>query len=342
LLNSRMKEKNYSIEFLRVVFTVYIVLRHTLAATGIWTDNCLWLGVEFFFVLSGFLLAMTYRPERSTGSFIVNRYIRFVPLTLLGCILCAIFVVPYPSNLLANVLLLTETGIVVNGGAANPPTWYLSVLLWGGVIYLMILRFQPPIRTLLIGSIVLLGLSSLRRYGYEPVSGEISLGGVPHRFVRGVSEMGLGCLAAFSYLKCREIRVSWRLSSGLELISLTMALLGPFAPIWHRPSSISLLVLNNAFLVALFVRGEGIVSKFFNKPFWGEVAKYALALYCTHYVTTLAASRLCPNAGMLEEISFAVGAIAVSVVVAVAARRFVEVPCTNYFQSLTKSMERGK
>ncbi len=134
-----MRQKNYSIEFLRVVFTLYIVLRHTLAAVGI--ENDLWLAVEFFFVLSGFLLVLTYREECSVFNFVLRKYFRFAPLVVFGCLLCMPVRSYGPLSFVANILLMSETGGIAPSGAFDPPTWYLSVLLWGGAILFMIIKY---------------------------------------------------------------------------------------------------------------------------------------------------------------------------------------------------------
>src|SRR4051812_45730838 len=63
---------------------------HNLLRTG-------YLGVQFFFVLSGFILAYTYLPQRGTGfqrTFWVARFARIYPVYVLGLLL----VVPFVAN----------------------------------------------------------------------------------------------------------------------------------------------------------------------------------------------------------------------------------------------------
>lgn len=57
-----MTKRLDNIDFLRIVFTICIVLCHAFGAVSIW--NRAPLAVEFFFILSGFFLFYTYRPEK--------------------------------------------------------------------------------------------------------------------------------------------------------------------------------------------------------------------------------------------------------------------------------------
>ena len=77
--------KMMNLEFLRIVFTFAVVWCHFIVKFKIWQSG--WLGVEFFFILSGFLLVLTFKPEKTVVSFIKNKWMRFAPLTLFGGLL---------------------------------------------------------------------------------------------------------------------------------------------------------------------------------------------------------------------------------------------------------------
>lgn len=203
-----MREKNYSIEFLRIVFTLYIVLRHVLATVGI--DNSLWLGVEFFFVLSGFLLCVTFDDRQTFCCFALKRYLRFAPIDVWGCILCAFFRPLDLMSLIANVFLISGNGFVGGQGAFNPPTWYLSVLLWVGSGYFLVLRCFKTVRLPFLVTVVAISLLYLNMYGFEQMF--CSVHGLPggwHRYVRGVAEIGLGCIAGLFYAGGKSVKCAF-------------------------------------------------------------------------------------------------------------------------------------
>ncbi len=111
----------HALTSLRFVAALAVVLHH---ATGI-AGNLIfialfgrfgWLGVSFFFLLSGFVLMWSYNPETKPGRFIFRRFTRIYPLHLLTLLaaltLFAIYHEPiggYHGTLygtLANVLLI--------------------------------------------------------------------------------------------------------------------------------------------------------------------------------------------------------------------------------------------
>lgn len=104
-----------NIEFLRVAFTLMVVLRH-IAIMCPAACNTGEQGVQFFFLLSGYLLFLTYRPDRSLASFAVNKLIRFVPLVILGCVLSGAGV-----ESLKSVFCLQGTGLLTRDVALNQP-----------------------------------------------------------------------------------------------------------------------------------------------------------------------------------------------------------------------------
>lgn len=56
-----------NVEFLRIVFTLGVVCTHFFFRLNI--PNYGGYGVEFFFILSGYFLALTYNPEKTPANF---------------------------------------------------------------------------------------------------------------------------------------------------------------------------------------------------------------------------------------------------------------------------------
>jgi peptidoglycan/LPS O-acetylase OafA/YrhL len=86
-------------------------------------------GVDFFFVLSGFVLTWSYRPGRSRGRFYWLRFARVWPLHLVTFLLAIALIGggPWFSALLNVLLLQSWAPFSEVYGAFNTPSWTLSV-----------------------------------------------------------------------------------------------------------------------------------------------------------------------------------------------------------------------
>lgn len=327
------REKNYTLEFLRVVFTLYIVLRHVLATIGV--KNNLWLGVEFFFVLSGFLLVVTYRPTTSVFQFWVLRYLRFAPLVAFGCLLCLFFRPFKMMALVSNLLFLSETLFHYRLGAFNPPSWYLCVLLCGGAGIFMIIKYCPA-RWAIISIGTFLGLSYLRFYGYEPlISGAVPAFFVPHVLIRGCAEMGVGCIAGKFFLSETSafLKRPTPLRTVLFWCALCLSLVGPWLPSCSKSDYITMLVLVNAALVFFSAMGDNVL----NRPVWGKFSRYALSVFTTHYfLIFLLDRRYVQNVSRTGglDVVVAIATVALALLTGILAHHLVEIPCAKAIERI--------
>lgn len=151
---STFKPKLANIEFLRIYFTFFVLAVHFFTLLfGIWTSGTI--GVEFFFILSGYLLALNYRSDRSIVRFAVDRWIRFVPLVVFGGLIS--YGIKWKA--LYGFSMLYSVGLGLNG-VGNGPAWYIGVLFWASLFYLALLKsLKQETRNFLISIIV----SSLMR-----------------------------------------------------------------------------------------------------------------------------------------------------------------------------------
>lgn len=119
------------LDFLRGVAIVLVLLRHQHLST--YTVNMGWIGVDLFFVLSGFLVSGLLFQEYlkfgniKPGLFLVRRGFKIYP----------IYYLTYPIYILLNINNLSTTGIaadltftqnyIVGWGFAYPASWSLAV-----------------------------------------------------------------------------------------------------------------------------------------------------------------------------------------------------------------------
>lgn len=268
--------KMMNLEFLRIVFTFAVVWCHFIGRFKIWQSS--WLGVEFFFILSGFLFVLTFKPEKTTVSFIKNKWIRFAPLTLFGELLYLLFEQNINGTcLLSDVFFYARSGIY-NGDGYNPPAWYLSVLLIVTFFYFYVMKnLKKEIANLIIAVIAFFAAVYAVNYG-DDFKGVIN-----GRLMRGASCIGLGYFLAEIYKLLKEKSVvHQRTYNLLEFGVFVFATLNIFIKPLYAGRVVACLAF--AGLILMFALRKGSVSAFFEKQVFAKIAKYCLAVYLTHYV----------------------------------------------------------
>ena len=147
-----------NMEFLRLIFTFGIVSYHLAERLNIFNEG--WLGVEFFFILSGFFLTITFNPDRTTGDFAKSKIIHFVPLLLLCAFLGKAKIIP----VLSNVLFLQSTGL--SDDVVPPQSWFLAVLFWVSLFYFYMMKICPvKANRLIFALLTFFSYSACRHFG---------------------------------------------------------------------------------------------------------------------------------------------------------------------------------
>lgn len=145
-----MKEtnrRNGAIEFWRFIFAALIVMRHTMFLPSYLTGQYHWvngqsIGVEFFFIVSGFLMArsaLNYEGNTgiATGKFILRKWLAILPAYLFAHLASALLYLIFQpdefsgvfSDSLFQVLMLQITGLVDINSWLVESSWYLSAML---------------------------------------------------------------------------------------------------------------------------------------------------------------------------------------------------------------------
>lgn len=206
-----------------------------LASLFIKTTVVGWLGVNLFFVLSGFLITGILLDTKGRPSYYRNFYLRRV-LRILPAYLALIFILLFASWLhvksaLLSLLFLTNYGYFFNL-VPYPPLWSLSVeeqfyLIWTVVVA------KVSARTLLIISLALCFLEPSLRW--LNATGRIPLGESHTATYLIADNLALGVLAAmFARSSYGTLRNGIKLGSALCLAALALFAIGyPFG-ILHR------------------------------------------------------------------------------------------------------------
>ena len=264
--------KMMNIEFLRIVFTLFIVVRHFGGKVGIWNEA--WISVEFFFILSGFLLAYTFNPNRTVYDYLKSKIIRFLPLVLFVSIVRSLFFERISfTDIFIDSLFLREA-MVMNVAALVRVNWYINCLFWTSLFYFYLLKTcKKQIVNLLIGIIIFISYSSICSTGWWKSSPYFFVGWGMCRALGGV---GLGY---FSMQLADQIKIKPSFAFNIfEGVILLYAFLSLFLK-QIASTNYMLYVICFVVLLICFIQRRGFFSRFFEKPVFALLSRYCLSVY---------------------------------------------------------------
>lgn len=286
-------------------------MRETLAAQGLYLDvpdmvrRLILSGgrqVDIFFVLSGFILAMTYRTwfaeAVSSGpyfKFLRRRFARIYPLHFVMLVLVLSFVLAAKfmnvsthyglerfsfDTLPAHFLLVHAWGFLAGPGEWNPPSWSISIealaylifpfLIWGTARWAK----QSPWLLVIIALIIGFTLNYMTHWGLDGFAG----------IARGVSEFTLGCLTMNLY----GSRFAAWLQTGVGSMAAVLGLLVAFA---ITPDTGFIIAVATAPLLLSFCAKNVVSNAVSAQPiyFLGEIS---YSIYLGHFLFSSIAYRL--------------------------------------------------
>jgi peptidoglycan/LPS O-acetylase OafA/YrhL len=260
-----------------------------------------WIFVEFFFVLSGYVISFNYSKIETIDllkTFVKKRFIRLYPLLLFSTLLFFLFEsfsnvflinhINSPESVgslfyktIDTLFLTNSTPIFGSGGGMNAPSWsisseMISYLVFGVIIFI----FQPKYRSLIFVFIVL--LSGF----FQFTLGDLDL---DLRFLRGTLSFSLGVLL----YKINNLK--FRVPNYFELII-------PIIVIWsmylinlesefnkiHR-----IVTINFVFFVSIgiLLKTNGFISKFLEERSIQYLGKISYSIYLNHLIIITIFSR---------------------------------------------------
>ncbi len=290
--NRAEKRRYVTLDGLRGVAAVMVVLFHTGDRIGTWTPRFGYLAVDLFFLLSGFVLAYRYESRFSSGlgasEFLIARIVRLYPLYVLGLVFgasLALFNMDLPS--------LTPQGDAISFGlglvalpsyvlphgqflfAVNPPLWSLFYEFWVANIMFVILRNRLDWRLLLM---IILGCGVGMLIG-EKVFYNLNIGPSWPGFAGGFARLGFSFFFGVAIARMSAVRPARiKLPSWLFLLAvpalLSLPLRGAMA---HRYELLCVFVL---FPAMVYWGAEA----FERRPRFGAaLGDASYAMYTIHY-----------------------------------------------------------
>lgn len=235
-----MDKRNGIISFWKFLFCIMIVIFHGNILAGKEEIAILlggYIGVEFFFIVSGFFLAAHIfeknksnddaRIEIETLKFVFKKFTSFFPYILLSFVLTIplyIKIYNYSINQLISsiwgLFLLQESGFRFL--SFNTPLWYLgSMLLSMFIIYPLMRKYKNKYSFVVAPLVVYLGLGYLNHLfvGLNQTDEWVIF--TIHNNIRAFSELNLGIIIFFLSQKIKDIKFTKLGKIILTLIELS-------------------------------------------------------------------------------------------------------------------------
>ena len=249
----------YNLDFLKIIFTLIIILYHFIRKIGFWCEGGY--ALDLFFMISGFLCVLTFNKNLSTIDFIKKRYFFFLPFLILAVLTLLPFKPFFLSQILNNILLMP----IWNYDLFVSFAWYINVWFW---LSLCLFYLQKTIKkehiTLIVFLSVFLSVCLMSTYNQWLVWPKIGLlnGG----WFLGIAGVGTGYL--LSLIPRRHNNKSYYrylLYTFFEFFFLCYTVGCMFIKSWYI--SPYFVFVSSCILFFLFLQKRGALSQITDVPF---------------------------------------------------------------------------
>ena len=277
--------KVVSIEFLRFFFMLQICLWHYSSCVGLMTHG--YLAVEFFFILSGFLM---YRSFRKNCNKLILDYVganikRFFPKILFAFILFGIptfyaVILESPEKIINDLSLLSGIGFL-KGSGINSPIWYISVLIvGGGLIYSSLKNFNKIATDFLFPLITLLVYTYLLNENGYSLEMWGTNNGFHLPFWRGIAGMCLGCIISKVFM-LKEISFQTKFIKHLNVL-FVFALMGCIYSVFSIKHYDGYVILCFIIIILSCFLQNSIINKLIFQKIWLKMGSLSLDMFILH------------------------------------------------------------
>ena len=281
----------------RGLCAIFVVIFH-MKIVGAFTQYSFFRGsdifVQFFFVLSGFVMAKAYAGNRNLNirDYFIKRTFRIYPLHVFMLMLfllleialllfntygSVLIRVPFSGKndlveLLPNIFLLQSWSIYTEKLSFNGPSWSISLEYYMYFLFLFLLVFAKnnKSRFMITGSIIIL---CLLLSGLEPIF-------FTKDAYLGIYCFLLGTLTAAVHTRSPELDVNRYVSSLVEFLALVCVFCYIIVDFDYKYQ------LSGVFfsiIVLLFSYEKGIASVLFKKRIFLFLGLISYSIYLTHY-----------------------------------------------------------
>ena len=308
--------------------------------------------VEFFFIIAGFFLFVTFKKNLSVIQFLKNKFIRLSPVIIFTVILFAIIAIFkitkfYFIENIFSIFFLNGIEIVKHksqyGGYGNVhSSWYVSTLVCVSLFYFYIIKsWGMKLGNMVIFICILLGLYWLS-YNVKTC--------MPYHFIRGSFSVGIGILLGELYIKYKNY-LDLTIKGNAKKFFFTILETGIAGYLLYgiitTKSHLQMtdLVFLFVILFLLFIKKGGYLSRLLDNNLSVKLGSYSYSIYITHclWLEVFKKYYFTPNIAKVYPQYINGGGIVLCLTICIVFGIFtyylVEKPCTKY---LKKRFNKGE
>ena len=292
-----MNTRCVSIEAMRFIFMSMICIWHYQGASGVFGHG--YLGVEFFFILSGVLLYRSASKESALEplNYTLKKIRKFFPkyFIAIGLAFLVFDLLPMICNkrqieileltgwlsFVPECLMMQDIGIFANWKGYNYPLWYLSVLVYGGGwIYALIYFYRRLSINIVLPLIVVLGYTFLFNLDLENKIEHWEVATfVKIEMLRGVCDMSLGVLVGYLHERKSEYFIKNKTYVDVfSLLSFIIALI--LCVLTFDLDSYNLIFFSVVIVGCL--QPKSLFNRLFRSPLWVYLGKLTFDMLLLH------------------------------------------------------------
>lgn len=282
--------RNNVLDFYRIVFTLIICLHHF---QGVFNMSFLangYIGVEFFFILSGFFLYKSFKKHRDESAigYTTKKLKRLYPEYIVAFMLFFLLrvmqnrgdIISYIIKAISEITLIQNIGVFKGG--INYPLWYLSVLIFAGYIIFEILKKNEDTFIKIISPIFIVFTFSLLNYLGKGLENWNIMYGLYLPLLRGTAEMCIGILSA-KFIESKYFTQITDHKNICYIIEILTYVFLSYIIICQNEFEIYSIVFI-PILICIANNPSSISSKVFNRNIFGKVGKITYSMYVNHAI----------------------------------------------------------
>lgn len=282
--------RNRAIEALRFLSIFQICLWHMSYPV----TEAGFLGVEFFFILAGIFLYKNATKVNSPGvvRYSLHKLSKFYFKLILAQIITQLvyapgLIVELRENWLMPILRFISEALLLQcsgtfGNGLNGPTWFFSVLIYGGALVYALTKYYRNISIRVIFPLlcVFYFAYTFNNGTTETLERWNNIGPVPLILARGVSEMALGVLCGYVYFNYRQTISSH--TSALNIFVVLALILYLAIIVDNRSFAQYALILIPVIICAALTEGI-VLQKLFCGRFWIFLGRISFDIFLIHF-----------------------------------------------------------